>query len=367
MKKISKRSCLEKITPYVPGKPVEEVERELGISGVIKMASNENPLGPSPKGINALKAYLTRLNFYPDGNCFYLKKDLSARLGLDPSQITFGNGADELITLAGTAYLDPGDEVVVADPSFSEYDFCARLMNAEVVKVPLKQYRHDLNAMLEAVTEKTRIVFICNPNNPTGTVVFRQEMESFLEKVPSHVLVVMDEAYYEYVTHRDYPQSLDWVKQGFNMLTLRTFSKIYGLAGLRIGYGVGPEKVITDLNTVREPFNVNAAAQVAARAALLDEEYVREVQQVNEQGKRYLYGELERLGLFYVPTEANFIFVNTGVDSRDLFQSLLRQGVIVRTGDIFGHSRFIRLSIGTEEQNRRFVEALETSLAELRN
>ncbi len=365
MKKIIKRSCLEKITPYVPGKPVEEVERELGISGVIKLASNENPLGPSPRALEALKEYMPRLNFYPDGNCFYLKQDLAARLEVKQEQITFGNGADELITLAGTAYLDPGDEVVVADPSFSEYDFCARLMNAEVVKVPLQDYRHDLNAMLGAITEKTRMIFVCNPNNPTGTIVSRQELASFLDKVSSDILVVMDEAYYEYVTDPDYPESLDWVKQGYNVLTLRTFSKIYGLAGLRVGYGVGPEEVITDLNTVREPFNVNAAAQVAARAALQDEEYVREVYRVNREGKEYLAGELDRLGLFYLPTEANFIFVNTGVDSRDLFQSLLRQGVIVRTGDIFGHPRFIRLSIGTREQNQRFIEALEHSLGEL--
>jgi len=356
---------LSRITPYVPGKPVEEVERELNISGVIKLASNENPLGPSPRALQALEEYLPRLNFYPDGNCYYLKQDLAARLGVEMDQVVFGNGADELITLVGAAYLDPGDEVLVADPSFSEYDFSARLMNAEVVRVPLKQFRHDLPAMLEAVTSKTRIVFICNPNNPTGTIVYRQELAAFLEKVPRNILVVMDEAYYEYVSEPDYPQSLEWVQQGHNVLTLRTFSKIYGLAGLRIGYGVGPREVITDLNTVREPFNVNAAAQVAARAALLDEAYVREVYRVNQEGKEYLAGELARLGLFAVPTEANFIFVDTGVDSRELFQHLLRQGVIVRTGDIFGHDRCIRISIGTPEQNRRFIAALEKALFDL--
>ncbi len=367
MKRMTRRSCLQKITPYVPGKPVEEVERELGISGVIKLASNENPLGPSPQALSAVKEFLPRLNFYPDGSCYYLKEDLAARLGVEAEQVTFGNGADELITLAGTAYLDPGDEVLVADPSFSEYDFCARLMDAEVVRVPLRDYRHDLPAMQEAVTEKTRLIFICNPNNPTGTIVSRQELASFLEKIPSDILVVMDEAYYEYVTDRDYPQSLEWVQQGYHILVLRTFSKIYGLAGLRIGYGVGPQEVINDLNTVREPFNVNAAAQVAARAALEDVAYVREVYRVNREGREFLGGELKRLGLFFVPTEANFVFIDTGIDSRKLFQSLLRQGVIVRTGDIFGHDSFIRLTIGTPEQNRRFIKALEKSLLELQS
>lgn len=366
MQKIARRSCLEKITPYVPGKPVEEVERELGISDVIKLASNENPLGPSPLAVEAIKEFLPRINFYPDGNCFYLKRDLAAKLGLAESNIILGNGADELITLVGAAYLNPGDDIIMAHPSFSEYDFSARLMDAEVVKIPLRDYRHDLSAMAGAISGKTRVVFICNPNNPTGTIVTGDELEAFLKEVPPGILVVLDEAYKEYVTDPAYPDSLKFLRGGYNVLILRTFSKIYGLAGLRIGYGLAGEEVIRDLNTVREPFNVNAVAQVAARAALKDEDHVRRGREANEAGKEYLYREFDRLGLFYVPTESNFIFVKTDRDSRQLFRLLLFKGVIVRTGDIFGYPQFIRVSIGTGEQNARFIRALEEALQELK-
>lgn len=367
MRKISKRPCLESITPYVPGKPIEEVERELGLNDVVKMASNENPLGPSPLAVEAIKEYLHKINFYPDGNCYYLKRALAEHYNLEEKNIVVGNGADELITLVGAAYLNPGDEIIMAKPSFSEYDFSARLMDANPVYIPSKEFRHDLKAMAAAVNEKTKIVYVCNPNNPTGTIVTHKELEDFLNELPPGILVVLDEAYYEYVGDPSYPRSLELLKGGHNnILILRTFSKIYGLAGLRVGYGLANEQVISDLNTVREPFNVNSVAQVAARAALKDKKHMEAVLRINTKGKEYLMGEFNRLGLYYLPTEANFIFVDVGVDSRQLFQKLLHKGVIVRTGDIFGYPQFIRVSISTEEANQRFIKALEESLSELK-
>ncbi|MGI6318809.1 MAG: histidinol-phosphate transaminase [Dethiobacteria bacterium] len=366
MKKPQKRRCLESITPYVPGKPIEEVERELGLSNVVKMASNENPLGPSPLAMEAIKDYLHKINYYPDGNSYYLKQSLAGKLGLKEENIVLGNGADELITLLGAAYLNPGDEIVMAQPSFSEYDFSARLMDAVPIYVPCKDYYHDLEAMAAAINSRTRIVYICNPNNPTGTIVNKNELEGFLEKVPPEVLIVLDEAYREFVDDPSYPDSLELIKRGCNVLILRTFSKIYGLAGLRVGYGLAPKQIITDLNTVREPFNVNSLAQVAARAALEDERHLQEVKKVNAAGKEYLSGELKRMGLNHIPTQANFFFIDTGVDSKELFQRLLRKGIIVRTGDIFGYPQHIRVTIATEEGNRRFIQALEETLQEMR-
>lgn len=365
MERISKRPCLDQITPYVPGKPIEEVERELGIKGVIKLASNENPLGPSSLAQEAIKEFAPEVGMYPDGNCFYLKGELADYLGVTEKNIVMGNGADDLITLAGLAYLNPGDEIIMAQPTFSQYEFSARLMDAIPVKVPSQDFRHDLNAINAAITDKTKIIFICNPNNPTGTIVTREEMETFIKKIPTSVLVVIDEAYYEYASDPKYPQSIELLKEGYNVFILRTFSKIFGLAGLRIGYGLAPENVVTDINTVREPFNVNAVAQYAARAALKDKKHVEEGRRINEEGKIYLAEEFERLNLFHLPTEANFVFVDVGVDSRKLFPVMLKKGVIVRTGDIFGYPEFIRLTIGTQEQNRRFIKAFEESIKEL--
>ena len=364
MKKLSRRSCLKQITPYVPGKPVEELERELGLKDVIKMASNENPLGPSPMALEAVRDHLSKINFYPDGNALLLKKDLAGCLGLREENIILGNGADELITLVGAAYLHPGDEIIMAHPSFSCYEFSALLMDAIPRRIPTKDFHLDLESMAAAVTSKTRIIFICNPNNPTGTIVKHHQLESFLKNLPPEILVVIDEAYNEYVTDPHYPSSLHFLDEGLPVLILRTFSKIYGLAGLRIGYGLSTCEIIADLNTVREPFNVNVLAQVAARAALRDTAHLMAGRELNRRAKEYLL-EFTRLGLYYVPTEANFVFLDVKTDSRELYQSLLRKGVITRPGDIFGYPQFLRISFGTEEQNRRFILALEECLKEL--
>ncbi|RQD73387.1 MAG: histidinol-phosphate transaminase [Candidatus Syntrophonatronum acetioxidans] len=359
------RQIIFDIKPYVPGKPIEEVERELGITNIIKMASNENPFGPSPRAVEAMRETLPKISLYPDGNCFYLREALAEKIGVEMDNIIVGNGSDEILKLLAETFLNPEDEIVIARPSFSEYEFVGKIMGASCVFVPLKDFTHDLKAMGEAVTEKTKMIFICNPNNPTGTIVTREDLEEFLKKLDPKVLVVFDEAYYEYVDHEDYPETLEYVGEEQNVITLRTFSKIYGIAGQRIGYGVAKPRVISALNRVREPFNVNMLAQVGALAALKDEEHVKRSLEGNREGKEYLYRWFEDKGFFYVPTQSNFIFLKVGVDSQELFQKMLQEGVIVRTGDIFGHPDYIRVTIGTMEENKRFTRTLEKVLQDM--
>lgn len=361
--KLEKRACLEGIVPYVPGKPLEEVEKELGLKDIIKMAANENLFGPSPKVMEAIKEYLPRLSYYPDGYASRLRQALAAHLGLEGGNIIFGNGADELISFSATTYLNPGDEIIMSHPTFSVYEFGARVMDATPVMVPSVNFCHDLPAMLEAITERTKIIYVCNPNNPTGAMLTHGELAEFIKQVPPRILVIMDEAYHEYVTDPDYARSIEFLREGYNVLIFRTFSKIYGLAGLRVGYGLAKEEIINDVNKVREPFNVNAVAQVAALAALGDQEHVNKIKIANTKGRDYLAQEFERIGLSYVPTQSNFYFLKVGVDSKVLFQKLLSQGVIVRTGDIFGYPDYIRVSFGGAEQNRRFIKALEEALS----
>ncbi len=360
------RKTIFDIKPYVPGKPVEEVERELGIKNIIKMASNENPFGPSPKAIEAMKGALERISLYPDGNCFYLKEALAEKICVELDNIIVGNGSDEILKLIAEAFLDPGDEIVIAQPSFSEYEFVGKIMGANCVFVPLKDFTHDLEAMGRAVNERTKIVFICNPNNPTGTIVTKSQVDEFLKQLDPRVLVVFDEAYYEYVDHRGYPESLEYVGEKQNVITLRTFSKVYGIAGQRIGYGVAKPEIISVVNRVREPFNVNTLAQVGALAALEDDQHLKRSFQGNLEGKEYLTRWFEEKGLYHVPTQANFIFLQVGVDCQQVFKKMLGEGVIVRTGDIFGHPDFIRVTIGTMEENERFTRTLEKVLSSLK-
>lgn len=364
MKKQLYREHILAIKPYVPGKPVEEVERELGITNVIKLASNENPLGPAPSSIAVLQDMARKVSAYPDGNCYYLKNKLSGFLGVTPANLIVGNGSDEIIKLIAEAFLDEGQEAVVADPTFSEYDFAVKIMGGRTVVVPSNNLTHDLEAMAAAVTDKTKLVFICNPNNPTGTIVDQADVDAYFARIPDGVITVFDEAYYEYVTDENYPQTLDYVRQGKDVIVLRTFSKIYGLAGLRIGYGVSTPELIGMLSRVREPFNVNMMAQAAAFAALDDQDHVIESREVNDAGKQYLYGRFERMNLAYAPTHANFIWVNIKADCKKAFAKLLSRGVIVRTGDIFGAPEVIRVTIGTQEQNERFIKELEAVLTE---
>jgi histidinol-phosphate aminotransferase len=350
---------IKSISPYIPGKPIEELERELGISGSIKLASNENPLGPSPKAIAAIKKAVEGLNRYPDGSGYYLSRALAGKHEVDLGQIIIGNGSNELIELVVRTFVQPGDEIVSADPSFVVYTMIAQAAGGTNSVVPCKDMRHDLDAMAARITPKTRIVFIANPNNPTGTMNSRAEMDRFMASVPDHVIVAMDEAYYEYVTHADYPDSLEYLKAGRNVLVLRTFSKVHGLAGLRIGYGITTPEIAALMNKVRQPFNTNALAQVGALAALADRKHVEKSIAINNEGKQLLYQTFQRLGISYVPTEANFIMFETRLDGRELYATLLKQGVIIRPMS----GNWLRVTIGMPAENARFVSELEKALA----
>jgi histidinol-phosphate aminotransferase len=349
---------IRSLIPYEPGKPIEEVEREYGIANSVKLASNENPLGPSPKAIAAIRAKLDQLHLYPDGDCFYLKQGLSKKLGVLPDQLIFGNGSNEIIELAARTFMRAGDEAVMAEQAFVVYQLIVQAVGGKSKQVPLRQYTHDLGAIAEAVTPNTRMVFLANPNNPTGTIFRRDEWEKFLARISKDVLLIVDEAYFEYVQDADYPDSLKYHQEGRAILTLRTFSKLYGLAGLRIGYGVASKELIALMQRVRQPFNVNAAAQWAALAALDDTEHVTRSLEVNRQGLAYLQAEFDKLGLAFVPSQGNFILVRVG-NGQQIFKQLLGQGVIVRPMGGYKFPEHVRVTVGTMEENRKFIEALQ--------
>ncbi len=341
------RSLVADMTPYEPGKPIEEVQREFGLTEVFKLASNENPLGPSPKALEAIRLALPDLHRYPDGSATLLRHDLAAFHKLAPGQILVGNGSDEILQLVALAYLEAGDRTLTARCTFSEYDFCSRLLNAPCDTVPLKQWTYDLDAMFHAIKSSTKVIFISNPNNPTGTYVSHDDLKRFLAQVPQHILVVLDEAYAEFVRASDYPRSLQLLQQHPNLLVLRTFSKIYGLAGLRVGYGMGHEELIRILHKVRQPFNVNSLAQIAARAALQDQEHVSRTRRCISDQMPLLDNGLRQVGCQTVPSQANFIFASTPVAGRFVFQQLLRHGVIIRPMDGFGEPKAIRVTISS--------------------
>ncbi len=360
LKKPKMHSYLKLIKPYKPGKPVEEVERELGLEGVIKLASNENPLGPPPVSIEAMKDNIDKMHIYPDGNCYYLRRTLAEELNLEPEQLIFGNGSDEILSLISKAYFSPGDEILMVSPSFSEYDFAARLAGAIPVTVPLtgSNFLYDPGKILKNVSGKTKAIFICSPNNPTGSIIDRTTLDQLIAGLPEGILIILDQAYIEYVDHPDHPAGLNYLKDGYPVLLLRTFSKIFGLAGLRIGYAMAPVEITADLNRVREPFNVNAMAQAAALAALGDTEHLAKSRQLVRNGRLQLEKGFAALGLKPVPDQANFCFVDLGINCGQVFQALLERGVIVRTGDIFGFPTFIRVTYGTTGENNRLLEAL---------
>ena len=349
---------IRRLVPYAPGKPIEEVEREYGITNSIKLASNENPLGPSPKAVEAIRQKLAQLHLYPDGDCFYLKTGLAKKLKVAPEQLIFGNGSNEVIELAVRTFMRPGDEAVMARQAFVVYQLVIQAAGGVGRAVPLRNFTHDLAAIAEAITPKTRLVFLANPNNPTGTIFRRAEWERFFQRMPPEVLLIVDEAYFEYVDDPDYPDSLLYQVSGRSLLTLRTFSKLYGLAGLRIGYGIAAKEIIDLMHRVRQPFNVNAPAQWAALAAIDDSEHVRRSLETNRQGMEYLRKEIAALGLEQVPSWANFILLRVG-NGNDVFQQLLAQGVIVRPVGVYDFPEHVRVTVGTMEENRRFIEALK--------
>jgi histidinol-phosphate aminotransferase len=353
------------LTPYPPGKPIEEVERELGIQGSIKLASNENPLGPSPKASAAVAAALRTMHLYPDGSAFFLRRRLAERHGVSPDDILVGNGSNEIIELVVRTFLRPRDEAVMADQAFVIYRMVVQAVAGTPRVIPLRNFTHDLEAMAEAVTPRTRIIFLANPNNPTGTIFRRCEWEAFLRALPPRQLIVVaDDAYADYVEDPDYPDTIGSRGDGsVAVVTLRTFSKLYGLAGLRIGYAVAPAPVIDAMQRIRQPFNVNALALVGALAALDDREHVRRTLEVNRQGMRTLTEAFQRLGLPYVPSAANFVLVRVG-HGLAVYDALLRRGVIVRPMDGYGLPEYLRVTIGLPEENQRLIEALEAILRE---
>ncbi|HEX9455065.1 MAG TPA: histidinol-phosphate transaminase [Candidatus Binatia bacterium] len=348
---------IRSLIPYEPGKPIEEVEREYGIADSVKLASNENPLGPSPKAVAALRAKLDQLHLYPDGDCFYLKNGLAKKHGVAPEQLIFGNGSNEIIELAVRTFLRPGDEAVMAQQAFVVYQLIVQAVGGKSVQVPLRDYTHDLSAIAAAITPQTRIVFLANPNNPTGTIFRQDEWKKFLAAVSKEVLLIVDEAYFEYVQDSSYPNSLDYHAEGRAILTLRTFSKLYGLAGLRVGYGVANEQLIALMQRVRQPFNVNAPAQWAALAALDDQDHVDRSLAVNREGMDFLGAEFKKLGLEFVPSHGNFVLVRVGKGA-EVFTQLLRRGVIVRPMAGYKFPEHVRVTVGTMAENQKFIAAL---------
>ena len=355
--------ALKDLPVYQPGRPIEEVAREVGLppGQIIKLASNENPLGPSPAALAAMKEVLANLNLYPDGNAFYLKQKLSAKLGLEPSQLMLGNGSNEIIEFVGHAMMGPGVDVVVSQYCFAVYPLVTRLFNANLVSVPARSFGHDLAAMQRAITPRTRVVFAANPNNPTGTLIPTADLLAFVKAIPPNVLLVLDEAYIEFL--EEPADLLPLIRSGEqpNLLLMRTFSKIFGLAGLRIGYGIGHPDLVALLEKVRQPFNINSIAQAGALAALEDDDHVRKTRQNNSRGLKVLCDALQRLGVEFIPSAANFVLLKVG-DGQRVFEQLQAQGIIVRPMAGYDLGEWIRITVGTSEQNRRCCDALAAIL-----
>ncbi len=355
---------LQAVPVYQPGRPIEEVARELGLPAddIIKLASNENPLGPSRMALAAMRKALAQVNLYPDGNAYYLKQKLAAKLGVTPAQLIVGNGSNEIIEFLGHALISPGAEVVVSQYCFAVYPIVNAMFGGKLVVVPAKQYGHDLEAMLAAITPNTRVVFVANPNNPTGTAATREDLARFVSAVPENVMLALDEAYIEFMN-----EALDLlpeIRSGRkpNLLLMRTFSKIYGLAGLRLGYGIGHADLIAELEKVRQPFNVNAIAQAAALAALDDTAHAERTRKINARGLKFYARAFRKLGLEFIPSSANFMLVRVGEGQR-VFDAMQRLGVIVRPMGGYQLPEWVRITIGTPKENRRCLEALKTALA----
>ncbi len=355
---------IKNLKPYQGGKPIEELKRELGIEGrIVKLASNENPLGPSKKAREAIKEAASSVNLYPDGDCYYLKEKLSFKLGVEKSNIIFGNGSDELIELIYRAFAtDEGDEILYCYPTFVEYKIIGMSFNKKLVELPLKEFSYDIESLLNSINEKTRIIFLNTPNNPTGTIIKKGDIERVISAKGKDTLVVVDEAYYEYaIAEDDYEELLELYKED-GVILLRTFSKAYGLAGLRIGYGIAGEEIVDYLNRVRPPFNVNSVAQAAALAALDDDEHIKNSVESNKRGKEFLYREFERLGIKYVKTYSNFILFDVGEDADAVYDKLLRKGIIVRSMSGYGYKSMLRVTIGTMDENEIFIKGLREVL-----
>ena len=353
---VKPRAVLEKLPPYRAARSVSALKREYGLSEITKLAANENTLGFSPKVFEALKNLSSQ---YPDGSAYDLRKRLSEKLGVDICQIVLGNGSFELIYLTAIAYLEPGDETIGAVPSFGWYKSVTDILGGKFIGVPVKEFHVDLNSIEVAVTKKTKIIWLCNPNNPTGTVFTQDELENFLSKIRSDILVVLDEAYVDFVSEKDFPDSISLLKKYDNIAVFRTFSKLEGLASFRVGYAISNSDFVNILNRIRIPSNVSAPAQLAALASLDDDNFKNKTLTNAKEQKEFLYKEFKRLGFFYVPSNTNFVFFDIGRSSGPVVEKILKKGYLVRGGAEYGFDTMIRLTIGTAEENSRFISILE--------
>jgi histidinol-phosphate aminotransferase len=359
--KLAYKKALDEIQPFKPARSIESIKREYGLKKVVKLAGNENNHGASGRVAEAIKNYLPEVTLYPDAYATRLREALAKRLHTGEDEIIFGNGSFELISMISAAFLEYGTEVIIPQPSFGWYAVAAKTETASVVCVPLKNYANDLDAVLANITDKTRLIWLCNPNNPTGAYFTADELDRFLKKAPEHILIALDEAYIEF-SAPDSPRAEELIHRHKNIISLRTFSKVYGLASLRIAYAFADKEIITLLSKIRQPINTNAAAQAAALAALSDEAHYRFVISENEKGKQLYYRELERLGLSYIPTQCNFIMFDTKIDAEKAAAAYLKQGILIRGGNEFGMPTWVRITIGTEPENRKSLEVLEAIL-----
>ncbi|MCE5299699.1 MAG: histidinol-phosphate transaminase [Spirochaetia bacterium] len=347
-----------KIKPYIPGKPIEEVRREYGIKDIIKLASNENPMGPSKLAVRAMAKKLGEVSLYPESSAYNLRNALAMQLNIRKDMLVFGNGSNELLNMLAQAFVTPGDEVVFSTLSFTVYQSAADMTGGTAIMIPHKDFAHDIDGFIKRLSDRTKLVYLCNPNNPTGTIISKQDFEKFMEAVKPETIVALDEAYFEFVDDRNCPDGMQYLSKYPNLVVLRTFSKVYGLAGVRVGYAAADPEIISIIERVRASFNVNMPAQAAAEAALRDKAHVEKTLKNNNDGKKYLYAELEKLGIEYVPTNANFIFVKFPANCNVVFEALLKKGVIIRPQ----YDNYGRITIGTASQNKRLIAALKQVL-----
>jgi histidinol-phosphate aminotransferase len=361
------RKEMETLKKYVPGKPVEEVAKEYGITDIVKLASNENPLGPSPKAIAAIQAAASDIHIYPDGSAAELTEKLAAKLNISPNQIMFGNGGEEIIKMLAYAMINKEDEVIFAWPSFSLYEIATSVMGGKSLSFPMKDdFKHDFEAFVGAITDQTKMVYVCNPNNPTGNIMTKDDINYLVSHLPEHVVLVLDEAYFEFATvNPEYPNGLDILATRENTVIIRTFSKVAGLAGVRVGYMISSERIISEMTKVKNVFNLNRIAQVASIAALDDDEHIHKTVELNYVSIGMMEEFFDRRGLVYTPSNANFVWVNVGHDSRIVNEELLKRGVIIRPGFLWGNDPYLRVSTGTVEQTQRFIDALDDVLNHL--
>lgn len=359
MTTLKARKTLGKVHAYVAGKPIEEVQRELGLERIIKLASNENPYGCSPAAKEVMLLEMEQAHFYPETTAPALVKKLSEKLQVEKEKIFIGNGSDEIIRLLTRSFIDTNDEVIIPDVTFPRYETNTLIEGGTPVLVPLVNGVHDLQSMYNAITDKTKIIVVCNPNNPTGTIVSKKELTDFINKVPKHIMLVIDEAYYEYVNDEEYLETIPFLQTNSNLVILRTFSKIYGLASLRIGYGMMHPSIIEELLKVKDAFNTNRIAQAAALASLEDEAFVKDCAVQNEKCRNYLETELTKMGLDYFQSHANFLMIKLKQHGKEIFEGLLKQGIIVRSGHLLGYDHTIRVSIGSQHENEEFIKSLQ--------